>query len=80
MTSIIQYLKDDVLPEDKRKVRLLKLNVGHYTMYDDQLYKREFSTPLLKCVDLEERNYILQKITRRSVATTLGGSPWHTRP
>ena len=36
--------------------------VARYTMYDDRLYKRGFSTPLLKCVDLEEGNYILQEI------------------
>ena len=59
MTSIIQYLKDGVLPEDKRKAKLLRLKVVHYTMYDGQLYKRGFSTPLLKCVDLEEGNCIL---------------------
>ena len=62
MTSVIQYLKDGVLPEGKRKARLLRLKATRYTMYDDQLYKRGFSTPLLKYVDLEKRNYILQEI------------------
>ena len=62
MTPIIQYLKYGVLPEDKRKARLLRLKATSYTLYDDQLYKRGFSTPLLKCVDLEKRNYILQEI------------------
>ena len=59
MTPIIQYLKDGVLFEDKRKARLLRLKIGRYTMYDDQLYKRGFSTPLLKCVNFEEGKYIL---------------------
>ena len=59
MTPVIQYLKDGVLPEDKRKVRLLRLKATRYMMYDDQLYKRGFLTPLLKCVDLENGNYIL---------------------
>ena len=31
-------------------------------LYDDQLYKRGFSTPLLKCVDLAQGNHILQEI------------------
>ena len=35
ITPIIQYLKDDVLPEDKRKVRLLRLTTALHTMYDD---------------------------------------------
>ena len=59
MTPIIQYLKDGVLPEDKRKARLLRLKATRYTVYDDQLYKRGFSTLLLKYVDLEKGNYIL---------------------
>ena len=59
MTLIIQYLKDDVLPEDKKKARLLRLKAAHYMLYDDQLYKRGFSTLLLKCVDLEQGNHIL---------------------
>ena len=59
MTPIIQYLKDGVVPEDKRKARLLRLKATLYTLYDDQLYKRGFSTLLLKCVDLEKGNRIL---------------------
>ena len=62
MTPVIQYLKDGMLPEAKRKARLLRLKIARYTMYDDQLYKRRFSTSLLKCVNLEEGNYILREI------------------
>ena len=62
MTPIIQYLEDGVLSKDKKKTRLLRLKVVRYTMYDGRLYKRGFSTDLLKCVDLEKGNYILQEI------------------
>ena len=62
MTLVTRYLKDDVLPEDKKKVRLLRLKVAYYMLYDDQFYKRGFSTLLLKCVDLEQENHILQEI------------------
>ena len=59
MTPIVQYLKDGQLLEDKNKARLLRLKAARYILYDGQLYRRGFSTPLLKCVDLEEGNYIL---------------------
>ena len=62
MTPVIQYLKDGALPEDKKKVKLLRLTVARYTLYDNQFYKRGFLTPLLKCVDLEQGNRILQEI------------------
>ena len=62
MTQIIQYLRDGVLSEDKSKARLLRLKAIQYILYDEKLYKRGFSTSLLKCVDLEEGNYKLRKI------------------
>ena len=75
MTPVIQYLKDGVLLEDKRKVILLRLKATRYTLYDDQLYKRGFSTPLLKCVDLEKGNHILQEIQEGVCGNHVGGSP-----
>ena len=62
MTLVTRYLKDGVLPEDKKKSKLLRLKAARYTLYDDQLYKRGFSTPLLKCVNLDQGNHILQEI------------------
>ena len=62
MTPVVQYLKDDTLPEDRKKARPLRLKAARYTLYDNQLYKRGFSTPLLKCVNLEQENHILQEI------------------
>ena len=73
MTPIIRYLKDDVLPEDKKKLRLLRLKVARYTLYDNQLYKRGFSTPFLKCVDLEQENHILQEIHEGICGNHVGG-------
>ena len=62
MTHITQYLKDGYLPEDKKQARSLRLKAARYALYDGQLYRRGFSTLLLKCVDLTERKYILQGI------------------
>ena len=59
MTPIVQYLKDGYLPEDKKQARFLRLKAARYILYDGQLYRRGFSTPLLKCVDLMVGNYIL---------------------
>ena len=62
-----------MLQKDKSKARLLRLRATHYTMYDDRLYKRGFSTPILKCVDLEEGNYMLQEIHERIYDNHAGG-------
>ena len=73
MTPVIQYLKDGVFPKDKKKARLLRLKATRYTLYDDQLYKRGFSTLLLKCVDLEQGNHILQEIHEEIYGNRAGG-------
>ena len=80
MTPIVQYLQDDQLPEDKNKARLLRLKAAKYILYDGQLYRRGFSTSLLKCVDLEEGNYIIREIHEGVVTTMLGGSHLPTKP
>ena len=51
-----------MLPEDKKKARLLRLKAARYTLYDDHLYKKRFLTPFLKYVDFEQGNHILQEI------------------
>ena len=73
MTLVVQCLKDGTLPEDKKKARLLRLKVARYTLYDNQLYKRGFSTLLLKCVNLEQGNHILQEIHEGIYNNNAGG-------
>ena len=79
MTPIVQYLKDSQLPEDKNKARLLRLKAARYILYDGQLYKRGFSTSLLKCVNLEEGNHILQEIHKRVCSNHAEGSHLPTK-
>ena len=50
-----------MLLEDKNKTKLLKLKTVQHILYNEKLYKRGFSTLLLKCVNLEEGNYILRE-------------------
>ena len=73
MTPIIQYLRDGLLPKDKIKARLLRLKAAQYILYDGKLYRRGFSTPLLKCVDLEKENYILREIHEGVYSNHAGG-------
>ena len=50
MDPIITYLKNGELPENKTKARIIRLKAVHYIIYNDKLYRRGYSTPLLKCV------------------------------
>ena len=51
-----------------------------YILYGGQLYKRGFSTSLLKCVDLKEGNYILWEIHERVCRNHAGGSHLPIKP
>ncbi|XP_062075476.1 uncharacterized protein LOC133779539 [Humulus lupulus] len=59
---IISYLKDGVVPTDKREARRLVYKAARYTLVDGILYKRGFSMPLLRCVDEEEVVKVLYEI------------------
>ena len=50
MDPIIAYLKNGELPEEKMEARILQLKAARYVLYDDKLYRRGYSMPLLKCV------------------------------
>ncbi|XP_074374654.1 uncharacterized protein LOC141715068 [Apium graveolens] len=62
MTPYIAYLKDDTLPEDQNKARNLKYKAARFFLEDNQLYRRTFSAPTLKCVDPNEADYCLREV------------------
>ena len=52
--DIIVYLKEDRLPEDRDLPRKVKYHAEHYLLLNGKLYKRGISTPLLRCLNVEE--------------------------
>ncbi|XP_074377335.1 uncharacterized protein LOC141718858 [Apium graveolens] len=62
MTPYIAYLKDDTLSEDQNKARYLKYKAARFFLEDNQLYRRTFSAPTLKCVDSDEADYCLREV------------------
>ena len=48
--------------KEQRIARILRLKAAHYVLYDDKLYRRGYSMPLLKCVPPSEAKYIMDKI------------------
>ena len=60
--ELIDYQKNRTLPSERKSTVKLRMRVGKFTMVNGTLYKKGFTLPLLKCVSLEERNNILQKI------------------
>lgn len=57
--EIVMYLKHETLATDKGKARKLRMQVVKYTLVANELYRRGFSSPLLKYLDQDQANYLL---------------------
>ena len=63
-TPIIQYLRDEALPADPAMARTIRRQAAMYTLQNDELFRRGFSTPLLKCLDSSQAQYVLEELHR----------------
>ena len=73
MDPVISYLKNDELPEEKTKPRILQLKATRYVLYDDKLYRTGYSMPLLTCVLPMEAKNIMWKIHDGTCGNHTGG-------
>ena len=62
MTLIVAYLRDGRLPEERDEARKLRIRSAKYVLINEVLYKRGFSQPYLRCLVLDEANYILREV------------------
>ena len=62
-SSIIQYLKEDMLPEEKIEADKIRRKATSYWLSKDcKLYKRSFSGPYLLCVHPEQTESLLEEM------------------
>ena len=59
---IWDYLVDGILPSDPKEASKLRTRSARFTVHRGTLYKRGFSTPILKCVGKEDANYVLKEV------------------
>ena len=62
MMPINSYLKDNVLLDDKEAARKLKVQATRFIRIKDILYKRGFFRPYLRCLILEETDYVMREV------------------
>ena len=72
MDSIIRFLREDILPEEKIEADKIRRKATSYWLLEDhKLYKRSFSWPYLLCVHLDQTESLLEEmhegIDRKSV-------------
>nr|KYP60049.1 hypothetical protein KK1_015497 [Cajanus cajan] len=64
MTDIWSYLKEGTLPEDKNEARKIRMRSAKFIIIGDELFKRDISTPLLKCLTAPQAAYVIDEIHR----------------
>ncbi|XP_074323770.1 uncharacterized protein LOC141660682 [Apium graveolens] len=62
MTPFINYLEKGELPEDKGKAQRLKAKATKFFIEEGILYRRTFSSPILKCIGPGEAQYCLMEV------------------
>ncbi|KAL8546585.1 hypothetical protein ACS0TY_006348 [Phlomoides rotata] len=77
MLPIFNYLLKGALPQDSVEANRLRVRAARYTIIRDQLYKRGFSLPLLKCLTKEQGKLVLEEIHGGVCENHTGGYRWH---
>nr|GEU63416.1 hypothetical protein [Tanacetum cinerariifolium] len=72
-TPIYEYLTEEILPEEKRKAKVIRRKAGRYAVSNRILYKKYFLGPWLRCVGPLQANYVLKEIHE-------GSCSMHARP
>ncbi|XP_075670112.1 uncharacterized protein LOC142639860 [Castanea sativa] len=62
MDPILAYIRDGKLPLNLSVARKFRVRSSRFMILNDELYKRGFSQPYLKCLDSVDAMYVLQEI------------------
>ena len=81
MDSIVLFLKEDVLPEEKSKADKVRRKTPRFWLSKDQkLYKHSFFGPYLLCINLRHQNYFWRNYTKGFVEATQEANLCLTKP
>ncbi|GJV67218.1 reverse transcriptase domain-containing protein [Tanacetum coccineum] len=72
MTPIIEYLKNETLPDDKKEASKLRIKARQYKLLEGILYRRSFLKPWLRCVGPLQANYVIREIHEGSCSMHAG--------
>ena len=76
MDSIMRFLRENILPEEKIEANKIRRKVTNYWLSKDhKLYKRSFSGPYLLCVHPELTKSLLEELHEESVEAILKAGP-----
>jgi hypothetical protein len=70
---ILRFLRNEETPNDPKEAAKVRRRACSYVLLDNQLYRRGFAIPLLKCVEEEKVVYILTEIHEGINGQHIGG-------
>ncbi|XP_027342939.1 uncharacterized protein LOC113855491 [Abrus precatorius] len=73
MTPIIQYLTYSNLPNNPDSAKKIRMHASKYLLLGKDLYRRRISTPILKCLNDDQANYVMREIQEGICGTHSGG-------
>ncbi|RDX62670.1 Tf2-9, partial [Mucuna pruriens] len=73
MGPFLEYLMRDRLPENAQQAKKVKKEASRYVMVNQNLYRRGFSFPLLKCIDTNTVEYVIREVHEGICGTHVGG-------
>ena len=59
---ILSFFRDGRLPPNPEEARKIQKRVARFTILNDELYKRGYSQPYLRCIEGEEAKYVLEEV------------------
>ncbi|KAG4953998.1 hypothetical protein JHK82_039613 [Glycine max] len=62
MTPYKNFLIRGLLPPNENQAQRLKRKVNYYVILDGELFKRRLTTPLLKCLNSQQADYVMREL------------------
>ena len=73
MIDIIKYHQTREVSEDGKQAHKLCIQVAHFTLFNDQIYRWSFGGPYLKCLSELEVKYVITELHEGVCANHIGG-------
>jgi hypothetical protein len=81
MSPILAYLKDDVLPEERKEVdRIRRIAPRYWVSKEGDFNRRSYTGPYLRCVHPNTVQDLLWEIHEGVCRGHTGDDLWHTVP
>ena len=62
VNPILEYLTKRKTPEDRNEARRLKYQANRHVLLNGKLYQQGYATPYLRCLRLDEADYVMRGI------------------